>query len=57
MLFMTQTMSLPFEARDFQELFELRTIPVQTLTVLRQELGLDERDPGRMTLAERVRRS
>ncbi len=58
MVSMTQSMSPPIRARDsFQELFELRIIPAQTLTVLRQELGLDDRDPSQMTPAERVRRS
>lgn len=58
MLSMTQSVSLPIEARDsFQELLELQTIPAQTLTALRQELGLDDRDPSQMTSAERVRRS
>ncbi|KAF8336184.1 kinase-like domain-containing protein [Amanita rubescens] len=58
MMSVTLPMSLPIKARDsFQELFELRTIPAQTLTVLRQELGLDDRDPSRMTSAQRVRRS
>ena len=56
MVSITQSMFLPVKTRDsFQELFELRTVPAQTLTVLRQELGLDDRDPGQMTTAERVR--
>ncbi len=40
-----------------QELLELRMIPAQTLAVLRQELGLSDREPNQMTPAERVRRS
>ncbi|KAF8319460.1 hypothetical protein F5887DRAFT_376424 [Amanita rubescens] len=51
MLSMTQFMSLTIEARD-----QLRTIPAQTLAVLRQELGLlDDRDSSWMTPAERQR--
>ena len=57
MVSITQSMFLPVKTRDsFQELFELRTVPAQTLTVLRQELGLDDRDPSQTTPTERVRR-
>ena len=42
---------------NHQELLELRTVPPQMLTLLRQELNLGDRDPNQMTPAERVRRS
>ena len=53
MVSMTQSISLLIETRDsFQE---LQTTPVQTPTVLRPELVLDDRDPSQVIPTERVR--
>ena len=58
MMSVTQPMPLLTKTRDSsQELLELRTIPAQTLTVMRRELVLGNRDPSRITPAERVRGS